>query len=73
MKKKNNNKYGFKDDGWFQTMPCPGCGKSILRFINNSDLDVNCESRQKIEVENFRQPITDCTNPFCEWSKLKDE
>jgi len=70
---KRDNKQGMKWDFCWYNMPCPGCGKRWIDFSEDIKIEVNCEGEQEIEIEGMLSPINRCTNPFCEWSKLKEE
>lgn len=50
-------------------MKCPTCD-SIIRFDTPGDIEVNCESKNKIQVDELFALTKKCKNPLCEWSKI---
>lgn len=48
-----------------------GCGESLIEFRSDRGIEVTAESRQMIRVNGWWSLHESCTNPFCEWSKVR--
>lgn len=57
------------DLGW-GSLECPICNREI-RFEKSGTIEVNCESKQKIEVNGLWELVLGCKNPCCKWSKVQ--
>ncbi len=58
---------------WIKTGKCPSCHYEI-EFVQTGEcgIEVNCESKGKVEIPGLWLPSIVCQNPTCKWSKIKE-
>jgi len=50
------------------------CGSKIEFFVGEGcGILVNCETKGRVEIEGLWTMNECCSNPLCEWSKIKNE
>lgn len=64
-----------KHFAWIKEARCPSCGTGNFEFIKTeyNGILVNAETKGKVFVPEMWQPSRSCDNPFCEWSKIREE
>jgi len=71
------HEYGFYEtcDGGMNSpstgyLPCPSCGMEI-ELKCDSSIKSNIHSNREIKIDGFFTLAKECSNPACEWSKVK--